>query len=243
MAALVVGSILMGVGALAKAVPAFIPNKERRERIDELETLSEQGLTKEEESELAALMAASDASQNKAILNTIQETAAGSGQISGADAIQVQKVTQEQAAKASAQRGQVIAQADQAAKDAAAMELAALQADEQQWKDNRLQTAFNIAGDTAQIAGAGAAGGLSTVGASKGEWDWGLAGQSAMAKANALGQQRQQVGYNPNLYQPNLGGMSSAGMQTMTPDQRVQYMELMAFHNDDATVRRLMGIL
>ena len=143
-----VSLILAGIGAIAEAVPKFIPDKDRRERIDELEDKVDTGLTKEEEAELAALMAASDASQNKAILAAIQETTAGAGQISGGDLITSQKVAQEQASKASQRRGMVISQADQAAKDAAARELAALEFQESQWRETRNQAVGGLIKDT-----------------------------------------------------------------------------------------------
>ncbi len=146
-----VSAIISGIAALASAIPKMIPDKERRERIDELKDLKKTGLSKEEESEMAALMAASDASQNKAILATIQESTAGSGQISGADMITSQKVAQEQAAKASQRRGLVISQADQAAKDAAERELAILQGRESQFIAQRNQSIGDTIGELGQI--------------------------------------------------------------------------------------------
>tara|TARA_R110000824_G_scaffold11870_2_gene52183 strand:- start:1835 stop:2551 length:717 start_codon:yes stop_codon:yes gene_type:complete len=146
-----VSLILAGIGAIAEAVPKFIPDKDRRERIDELEDKVDTGLTKEEEAEMAALMASSDASQNKAILAAIQETNSGAGQISGGDLITSQKVAQEQASKASQRRGMVISARDREVKEGFARELAALEFQESQWRETRNQAVGGLIKDTADM--------------------------------------------------------------------------------------------
>ena len=106
----------------------MIPDGELQEDIYEAQKKADRGLSKAEEMELSALIAAGDASKTKANLNLMQESMAGSGMVSGSDAIMSQKVAGEIDRKAAQQRGQTIQRADEAAKDRGQDELERLSA-------------------------------------------------------------------------------------------------------------------
>tara|TARA_R110000737_G_scaffold84361_1_gene116891 strand:- start:459 stop:1184 length:726 start_codon:yes stop_codon:yes gene_type:complete len=113
---------------VGKALWSMIPDGELQEDIYEAQKKADRGLSKAEEMELSALIAAGDASKTKANLNLMQESMAGSGMVSGSDAIMSQKVAGEIDRKAAQQRGQTIQRADEAAKDRGQAELERLSA-------------------------------------------------------------------------------------------------------------------
>tara|TARA_R110000822_G_scaffold10644_3_gene40114 strand:+ start:2332 stop:3057 length:726 start_codon:yes stop_codon:yes gene_type:complete len=113
---------------VGKALWSMIPDGELQEDIYEAQKKADRGLSKAEEMELSALIAAGDASKTKANLNLMQESMAGSGMVSGSDAIMSQKVAGEIDRKAAQQRGQTIQRADEAAKDRGQDELERLSA-------------------------------------------------------------------------------------------------------------------
>ena len=173
--AVIVGATVAAVGGIIKAVPAFIPNKERREELEQKKKEAEEGLSKEEEKELHALLSAGQAGMTKAAVDSIQASMAGAGMLSPGSALLMEKTLIESTQKAAANTAQQVAAADEAAKQAAEQRRQELQAQEDAWKENRRTAGFNLAGDVATAAGTGMmAGGMTPEGkpASAAKYDW-----------------------------------------------------------------------
>ena len=115
--AVAIAGITSATIAVGKALFSMIPDSELNRDIGEAKKRADRGLSKMEEFELAALIAAGDATKTKAYINMQHEAASGAGMVSGSDAILSQKVQAEIDSKAAQQRGRTIVRADEAEKD------------------------------------------------------------------------------------------------------------------------------
>ena len=223
-AILVVGGVIAASGLIAKAVPAFIPDEDRRKELEAKDKEREEGLSKSEEKELAALLSAGQAGMNKVALDSIQDSMAGAGMLSPGSALLTEKMLMESTQQAAAQTGRQVAAADEAAKQAAELRYQQFRAEEDAWEDNRRKAGWGLAGDVALAAGTGMmAGGTTSTGKplpTEASFEWGRAAQAGLG---TLAQS--QAGGTPQV-KGLYGNQGGPDISSLTPTQQTKYYEL-----------------
>lgn len=148
-----VTGIATAIFLAGKAIYEAIPDKDLNRSIDDAEKRKDRGLSKKEETELAALLSSTDAGKERARVRALQQGMAGSGQVTGSDAILSSEVLAEQDRKNTRERGLAISRADEAEKDRASQELMRLKMEKGQAEADRNAAIEKAALYTAQFAG------------------------------------------------------------------------------------------
>ena len=133
---------------LIRQIPSVLASKKLKEDIKEGKKLKKEGMGAAERAKLAGETNALQASQNKAIINSIKQ-----GANTPADLIQIERMALEQADKSKETTARHVQREDQRIKSQAAIDLAALKGQEASLEHQRNVGLANLAGDVVQIGG------------------------------------------------------------------------------------------